>query len=73
MFQLSIIVLKIHPKTSGLKQQPFYPLEKDMATHSNTLAWRIPWTEKPGRLQSTRSQRVWHLRDEHNNSMVFRD
>ena len=28
------------------------PLEKEMATHSSTLAWRIPWTEKPGRLQS---------------------
>ena len=28
------------------------PLEKEMATHSNTLAWRIPWTEKPGGLQS---------------------
>ena len=34
------------------------PLEKEMATHSSILAWRIPWTEKPGRLQSTRSQRV---------------
>ena len=30
-------------------------LEKEMATHSSILAWRIPWTEKPGRLQSTRS------------------
>ena len=28
------------------------PLEKEMATHSNTLAWKIPWTDKPGRLQS---------------------
>ena len=28
------------------------PLEKDMATHSSTLAWKIPWTEEPGRLQS---------------------
>ena len=36
------------------------PLEKEMATHSSTLAWRIPWTEKPGRLQSTGSQRVGH-------------
>ena len=34
------------------------PLEKDMATHSSTLAWRIPRTEEPGRLQSMRSQRV---------------
>ena len=36
------------------------PLEKEMVTHSSTLAWRIPWTEKPGRLQSTGSQRVGH-------------
>ena len=34
------------------------PLEKGMATHSSILAWRIPWTEKPGRLQSMGSQRV---------------
>ena len=36
------------------------PLEKGMATHSNILAWRIPWTEEPGRLQSMGSQRVGH-------------
>ena len=35
-------------------------LEKEMATHSSTLAWKIPWTEKPGRLQSMGSQRVGH-------------
>ena len=34
------------------------PLEKEMAIRSSILAWRIPWTEKPGRLQSTGSQRV---------------
>ena len=34
-------------------------LEKEMATHSSTLAWKTPWTEKPGRLQSMGSQRVW--------------
>ena len=34
------------------------PLEKGMATHSSILAWKIPWTEKPGRLQSTESQKV---------------
>ena len=34
-----------------------YSLEKGMATHRSTLAWRIPWTEKPGRRQSTGSQR----------------
>ena len=32
------------------------PLEKEMASHSSTLAWKIPWTEEPGRLQSVRSQ-----------------
>ena len=36
------------------------PLEKEMATHSSILAWRIPWTEDPGGLQSTGSQRVRH-------------
>ena len=36
------------------------PLEKAMATHSSTLAWRIPWREEPGRLQSMGSQRVGH-------------
>ena len=35
-------------------------LEKEMATHSSILAWRIPWTEEPGRLQSPGSQRVGH-------------
>ena len=36
------------------------PLEKEMATHSSTLAWKIPWTEEHGRLQSIGSQRVGH-------------
>ena len=36
------------------------PLEKRMAIHSSILAQKIPWTEKPGGLQSTRSQRVGH-------------
>ena len=35
-----------------------YPLEKEMATHSNNLAWKIPWTEEPGELQSVGWQRV---------------
>ena len=35
-------------------------LEKEMATHSSILAWRIPWTEEHGRLQSMGSQRVGH-------------
>ena len=36
------------------------PVEKEMAIHSSTLAWRIPWKEEPGRLQSMGSQRVGH-------------
>ena len=36
------------------------PLEKEMANHSIIIAWRIPWTEKPGGLQSKGSQRVRH-------------
>ena len=36
------------------------PLEEGMATHCSTLAWRIPWTEVPGGLQSTGSRRVGH-------------
>ena len=37
---------------------PEDPLEKEMATHPSILAWKIPWTEEPGRLQSMGSQRV---------------
>ena len=36
------------------------PLEKEMAVHSNTIAWKIPWAEDPGRLQSMGSQKVRH-------------
>ena len=36
------------------------PLEEEIATHSGILAWKIPWTEEPGRLQSVGSQRVGH-------------
>ena len=36
------------------------PLEEDMATHTSTLAWEIPWTEEPEGLQSMESQRVGH-------------
>ena len=37
------------------------PLEKETATHSSTRAWKIPWMEEPGRLQSMGSQRVRHV------------
>ena len=36
------------------------PLEKEMASHSSTIAWKIPWTEEPGKLQSMGLQRVRH-------------
>ena len=36
------------------------PMEKEMATHSSTLAWKIPWMEEPGRLQSMGLQRAGH-------------
>ena len=42
------------------------PLEKGMAAHSSTLAWRIPWAEEPGRLQWRRSQRVRHKESDTN-------
>ena len=35
------------------------PLEKEMVSHSSTFAWKIPWTEEPGKLQSMRSQKNW--------------
>ena len=41
-------------------QDQEHPLEKIIATHSNILAWRIPWTEEPGGLQSIGLQRVGH-------------
>ena len=37
------------------------PLEKEMAIHSSTIEWKIPWTEEPGRLQSMGSQRVGRI------------
>ena len=47
------------------------PLEKEMATHSSTLAWKIPWMEEPGRLQSMGSQRLGHqwVMTRHNNRL----
>ena len=48
----------VHPK--GNQSWVFIGMEKAMATHSSTLAWKIPWTEEPGRLQSMGSLRVRH-------------
>ena len=48
----------IRDESQSLSQEA--PLEEEMATHSSILAWRIPWTEEPGGLQSIGSQRVGH-------------
>ena len=45
---------------SAMRETSEDPLDKGMATHSSVLAWRIPWAEKPGELQSMGSQRVRH-------------
>ena len=47
-------------RKAGLIPGLGHPLEEGMATHSSILAWRIPWTEEPGGLQSIGSQRVRH-------------
>ena len=49
-----LVVWETQVRSLGLKD----PLEKAMAIHAGTLAWKIPWTEDPGRLQSMGSQRV---------------
>ena len=48
----------IRDESQSLSQEA--PLEEKMAAHSSILAWRIPWTEEPGGLQSIGSQRVGH-------------
>ena len=52
--------LPVMQETQVLSQGLEDPLETGMATHSSILAWRIPWTEKPGGLESMGSQRVGH-------------
>ena len=63
--QLLLLLLKRLPAIQETWAQSLGhedPLEKEMATHSSILAWRIPWMEEPGGLQSTESQRVGHDR-----------
>ena len=48
------------PAKAGDIRDVCYPLEKEMAAHSGILAWKMPWTEEPGRLQCRGSQRVRH-------------
>ena len=55
------------PQVEPLGQED--PLEKETATHSGTLAWRIPWTEEPGGLQSTGLQRTGY--DRATNTLTF--
>ena len=50
------VMQETHVRSLGQKD----PLEKGMATHSSILAWRIPWTEELGGLQSTGSERIGH-------------
>ena len=52
--------IKVHLVKAMVFPVVMYGWEKAMATHSSTLAWRIPWTEEPGRLQSMGSLRVGH-------------
>ena len=55
-------VKNLYANTGGLSSVPGLgrSLEEGMATHSSILAWRIPWTEEAGRVQSVGSQRVGH-------------
>ena len=48
------------PETRVQSLDQVYTLEKEMATHSSILAWKIPWMEEPGRLQHMGTQRVGH-------------
>ena len=57
----SVLHKVLLPSPGGINNMYLvYISEKAMATHSSTLAWRIPWTEEPGRLQSMGSLRVGH-------------
>ena len=56
VFLFCFVLFLAFPSSLGRED----PLEKEMATHSSTLAWKIPWMEEPGRLQSMGSQRIGH-------------
>ena len=57
---LQLAVKRREAKSKGEKERYKNLKEKAMATHSSTLAWKIPWKEKPGRVQSMGSLRVGH-------------
>ena len=63
--EVALVVKNLPASTRDIRNTSSVPasgrsLEEGMATHSSILAWRIPWTEDPGRLQSTGLQRVRH-------------
>ena len=66
LFKMASLLAQMVKRLPGMRETWVRPLgwentlEKEMATHSSTLAWKIPWTEEPGRLQSMGSQRVGH-------------
>ena len=57
---MALVVKTVPAHTRDPSSIPVLGLEKGTATHSSILAWRIPWTEEPGRIQSMGSQRVGH-------------
>ena len=63
--QVAVMVKNPHASAGEVKRCSFdHPLEESIATHSSILAWRIPWTEGPGGLESRGSQRVGHNRSD---------
>ena len=54
------LVAQLVKNPPAMQEMQEDPLEKELATHSSIVAWEIPWTEEPGRLQSVGSQRVRH-------------
>ena len=58
---IHFVIQQKHSIVKQLHSNKNNKLEKEMATHSSTLAWKIPWTEKRSRLQSMGSQRVGHV------------
>ena len=55
----NLLVKARHARNGGPSLGQEDPLERGMATHSSVLAWKIPWTEEPGRLSSVGSQMSW--------------
>ena len=66
LFSMTFLVAQMVKNLSAMQETMVRPLgqedplEKELATHSSILAWRIPWTEEPGRLQSMGPQRAGH-------------